>query len=75
MITKINNANDAMAALSENFTGMVEKKRTIALAKEVTNNIGKMVNLAKVQVVEKMRTGDKEPLVWLIENSTKQIEG
>lgn len=65
MITKINNASDAMDALSENFELLTTGKRKPDLAREVTNNIGKMINLVKTQIVEKVRTGDSEPIQWL----------
>jgi hypothetical protein len=65
MITKINNAQDALAALNENFEKLIKKERTPLIAKEVNNTIGKMTNLVKTQLMQNMWTGDKTPIEWL----------
>lgn len=73
MITKINNAQDAMNALSENFEMLVIGKRKPDFAREVNNGIGKMISLAKVAVIEKVRNGDNTPIAWLNVNMSSQL--
>lgn len=72
LITQINDASDAMLALNQNFNMLVTGKRKILEAKEVNNSIGKMINLAKAQVVDALRTGNTDPILWL--SPVKQIE-
>lgn len=74
MIQKITNAQDAMDALSENYEQLIMMKRKPDFAREVANNIGKMIGLAKTQVIEKMRTGDKTPVQWLADDNVKQLK-
>jgi len=75
MKTKITNAADAMEALSENFEALITGKRKPDIAREVTNNIGKMINIKKTQVVDKLRTGDKRPIAWLDDEPAISEEG
>jgi hypothetical protein len=71
LITTINDAHDAMTALNQNFNMLVTGKRKILEAKEVNNSIGKMINLAKAQVMDAIRTGNTDPITWL--SPSKQI--
>lgn len=72
MITKINNANDALMAFNENFEALLTKKRTVPFAKEVNNTLGKMCGVVKMQLIYKALVGDKNHLSWF--NDAKQIE-
>lgn len=62
MITRIHTAEDAKKALNENLEGILTGKRKLPMAKEVNNNIGKYISIVKFELMEKMRTGDKEPM-------------
>lgn len=74
MITDIKNANDALAALNENFSKLVKRERKPLDAKEVNNTIGKMTNVVKTQLMHQMWTDNKAPLEWLqVPDKTKQI--
>lgn len=71
MITKIKNADDAYSALNENFEKLVTGKRKIIEAKEVNNTIGKMISIAKTQVMDLIRRSDaKSEIPWLLPANT-----
>lgn len=74
IIQRINDAHDAMAALNQNYNFLVTGKRKILEAKEVNNTIGKMINIAKAQVMDALRTGNEDPIPWLAPLTQKQIE-
>jgi hypothetical protein len=73
MITQIANAQDALAALNENFEKLVKKERNPLMAKEVNNTIGKMTNVVKTQLAQKMWTGDRKPILWLSDSDTNKL--
>lgn len=72
MITKVNNAQDAIQAFNENLECLLTGKRKLPFVKEVNNSLGKMCGVVKMQLMHKALIGDRTPLVWFTE--TKQIE-
>lgn len=72
MITKVNNAQDALQAFNENLDCLLTGKRKLPFVKEVNNTLGKMCNVVKMQLLHKHLVGDKTHLAWFTE--TKQIE-
>lgn len=74
LITTINNAEDAMAALNQNYNMLTTGKRKILDAKEVNNTIGKMTGIVKVQVMYAMLTKNPVEIPWLTTSPNKQIE-
>lgn len=74
MITKIKNSTDAINALNENLEGLLTGKRKLLMAKEVNNTVGKVTNIVKMELMQKMVTGDKTPLAWFTNEKQKFIE-
>lgn len=74
MITKINNADDALQAFNENFEGILSGKRKLPVAKEINNNLGKMMGVIKMQLMHKVIVGDRTPLQWFGDVGPSQIQ-
>ena len=73
MKTKISNSEDAMTILSENLEMLLTGKRKPDFAREVNNGIGKMISCQKTKIIERLRTGDKEPLEWFKDTKQKTL--
>lgn len=73
MITKIQSPQDCIAALNENLEGLLTGKRKVNIVKEVNNTVGKLLDVHKLEAVNKNITGDKDALSWF-NNDQKQLK-
>lgn len=76
MITSITNSQDMRQALNENLHGLLTGKRKPLIVKEVNNTLGKMLSDVKMEMMQKMLSGDRSGISWFDRNisSTKKID-
>jgi hypothetical protein len=72
MITKIRSSQDALDALNENLEGMLTGKRKLDLGKSVETNVRNNLSVIKMELMEKIRIGDKTPMEWFTKGSTQK---
>lgn len=74
MITEVNNSADMRMALNENLHGLLTGKRKPLIVKEVNNTLGKMLSDVKMEMMQKVLSGDRSSINWF-GNNAKAIKG
>lgn len=64
MITKVNSSKDMCDALNENLNGILTKERSIGMAKEVNNTLGKLLYNVKLEIMHNSLLGVTEKMDW-----------
>jgi hypothetical protein len=72
MKSKIVTPQDAIDVLNENLEGLLTGKRKVMIVKEVHNNVGKVLDVHKLEAMSKSISRDNSPLSWFANQS--QIE-
>lgn len=74
MITTVTNSFDMRQALNENLHGLLTGKRKPLIVKEVNNTLGKMLSDVKMEMMQNMLSGNKQPIHWFDRNIKPSIE-
>lgn len=64
MKSKIVTPQDAIDVLNENLDGLLTGKRKVIVVKEVHNNVGKVLEIHKLEAISKGLSRDNTPLSW-----------
>lgn len=64
MKTKITTPQDAIQVLNENLEGLLTGKRKVMVVKEVNNTVGKLLDIHKLEAINKGLTKDNTSLSW-----------
>lgn len=64
MKTKIKSPQDAIDVLNENLEGLLTGKRKVMVVKEVNNTVGKLLDIHKLEAINKGLTKDNTGLSW-----------
>lgn len=68
MITEVTNSFDMRKALNENLHGLLTGKRKPLIVKEVNNTLGKMLSDVKMEMMQNMLAGNRQPISWFDRN-------
>jgi hypothetical protein len=68
MITTVTCSSEMRRALNENLHGLLSGKRKPLIVKEVNNTLGKMLTDVKMEMAQKMLSGDRNPIYWFDRN-------
>jgi hypothetical protein len=55
-------------ALNENLHGLLTGKRKPLIVKEVNNTLGKMLADVKMEMMQNMLAGNRQPIAWFDRN-------
>ena len=68
MTTTVTNSFDMRKALNENLHGLLTGKRKPLIVKEVNNTLGKMLSDVKMEMMQNMLSGNRQPIPWFDKN-------
>ena len=68
MITSVTCSADLRQAANENLHGIITKKRSIQMAKEVNNTLGKIQADVKMELMNKAMIGDRSGVSFFDRN-------
>ena len=69
----MNTAREAAELLDENLSLVLKGKRDLNIGTFVQKSVSTRMQLVKTEVLEKLRVGDRTPIMWLFEDSSKKI--